>query len=83
MQRVLAGLEYEYCFVYFLVAFKTFQDHLTHLREVLTCVRAAFLHLKPKKCELLKDRVLFLGHVVSAAGIEPDPKKTEKFPYSD
>ena len=83
MQRVLAGLENKCCFVYLddiLVASKTFQDHLTHLQEVFTHFRAALLHLKPKRCELLKDRVLFLEHVMSATGIEPDPKKTEKIP---
>ena len=81
MQRVLAGLEYKCCFIYLddiLVASKTFQDHLTHLREVFTRFRAALLRLKPKKCKLLKDKVSFLGHVVSTSGIEPDPEKTEK-----
>lgn len=48
------------------------------MREVFTRLRAALLRLKPKKCDLLKDKVLFLGHVVSTSGIEPDPEKTEK-----
>lgn len=81
MQRVLAGLEYECCFVYLddiLVASRTFNEHLSHLREVFTRIQAAHLRLKPKKCQLLRERVLFLGHVVSATGIEPDPQKTEK-----
>ena len=81
MQRVLSGLEYHCCFVYLddvLVASKTFQDHLQHLRQVFSRLRSALLRLKPKKCELLKDKVNFLGHVVSATGIEPDPSKTER-----
>lgn len=31
------------------------------------------MKLKPSKCHLLKDEVLFLGHVVSGEGIRPNP----------
>jgi hypothetical protein len=81
MQRVLAGLEYKSCFIYLddvLVASKTFKDHLTHLREVFNRLRSSNLRLKPRKYELIRDKVPFLGHVVSAQGIEPDPAKTER-----
>ena len=40
--------------------------------------RAAGLRLKPKKCGFLRETVKFLGHVISRAGILPDPAKTEK-----
>ena len=60
-----------------LLASQTFQEHLLHLREVFNRFRDAHLYLKPKKCQLLKERVLFLGHVVTETGIEPDPQKTE------
>ena len=72
MQRVLAGLEYKCCFVYLddiLVASQTFQEHILYLREVFTHFLDAHLCLKPKKCQLLKDRALFLGHVVTETGI--------------
>ena len=81
MQRILSELEYKCCFTYLddiLVASKTFENHLAHLREVLTRLRAAKLRLKPKKCQLLRDRVLFLARVVCTAGIKPNPEKTEK-----
>ena len=81
MQRILAGLEYKSCFIYLddvLVASKTFEDHLTHLREVFNRLRSSNLRLKPRKCELIRDKVPFLEHVVSAQGIEPDPAKTER-----
>ncbi|KAK3729021.1 hypothetical protein QZH41_002883 [Actinostola sp. cb2023] len=35
------------------------------------------LKLKPAKCQFLKQRVTFLGHVVSSQGIETDPEKTK------
>ena len=81
MQMVLSGLEYRGVFIYLddvLVASKTFEEHLSHLREVFSRLRSACLRLKPRKCDILRDRVPFLGHIVSAAGIEPDPAKTDK-----
>ena len=37
----------------------------------------AGLKLKPSKCDFFKSRITYLGHIVSAAGIEIDPKKIE------
>ena len=37
----------------------------------------AGLKLKPKKCEFFKLKIAYLGHIVSAKGIETDPKKVE------
>ena len=81
MQRVLTDLEWRSCFVFLddiLVVSKTFAEHLARLREVLTRLRDAGLRLKPKKCNLLRDKVPFLGHVTSRDGISPDPAKTEQ-----
>ena len=81
MQVVLAGLERKGVFVYLdniLVASKSFNEHLQQLREVFERLRSAGLRLKPKKCLFLRNEVPYLGHVVTAQGIKPDPAKTEK-----
>ena len=81
MQVVLVGLDGTHCFVYLddiLIASQTFEEHLKKLCEVFERLRKAGLRLKPKKCLLLREEVLYLGHVVSAAGIKPDPAKIEK-----
>lgn len=81
MQRVLSGLEWQSCFVYLddvLVASKTFDQYLEHLREVFLRLRHAQLHLKPKKCGFLRHEVCYLGYIVSQDGIKPDPTNTEK-----
>ena len=81
MQAVLAGLEWRSCFVYLddiLIASRTFDEHLEHIKEVLEQLRAAGLHLKPKKCLFLREEVPYLGHVILASGIKPDPSKLQK-----
>ncbi len=81
MQHVLAGMEWNDCFVYLddiLIVSKDLEEHLEHLREVFERLRRAGLKLKPKKCHLLQESVHFLGHVISKDGIRPDPAKTRK-----
>ena len=81
MEVVLAGLLWKNCFVYIdhvLVCSNTFEEHLTHLEEVLSRLQQAGLRLKAKKCLFLRDEVSYLGHVVTSQGIKPDQAKTEK-----
>ena len=52
-------------------------DHKKHLRIVLQTMRDKQLYVKLSKCEFWKDKVAFLGHVISKEGIFVDPKKIE------
>lgn len=86
MQVVLAGLEWDCCFVYIddiLVASKTFEEHLYHLQLVFDRLRKAYLRLrlKPTKCLFLCEEVPYLGFVISKHGIRPDPSKTDKVSF--
>lgn len=77
---ILAGLLGKLCHVYLddiIIYSGTFEDHLRDLGEVFSRVRAAGLKLKPSKCQFLKSEVKYLGHIVSAAGVRPDPAKVE------
>ena len=81
MEVVLSGILWKHCFIYIddvLVCSQTFEEHLTHLREVLLRLRQAGLRLKAKKCLFLREEVPYLGHVVTRNGIKLDPAKTEK-----
>lgn len=60
-----------------LVFSKTREEHLTHLRIVLSKLREHKLYCNVKKCQFLAQSVQFLGHVVSADGIKPSPAKTD------
>lgn len=50
-------------------------EHFEHLRIVLDLLRRVDLRCKLRKCEFFKKELKFLGHIVSAAGIKPDPGK--------
>ena len=60
-----------------LVYSKSLNEHLDHLRIVLQILRENKLYGKLTKCEFLKSKIEFLGHIVSEEGIQVDPKKTE------
>ncbi|XP_073033793.1 uncharacterized protein [Primulina eburnea] len=55
------------------------KEHKEHLKLVLQTLREAQLYAKFSKCEFWLDRVLFLGHVISAQGVSVDPSKVEAF----
>ncbi len=78
MDAVLAGLKWTCCLVYLddiIIFSKTFDEHLEHLAQVLGRIQEAGLMLKTSKCYFARDRIPYLGHIVSAEGIEPDPSK--------
>jgi len=50
---------------------RTPQELLERLRTVLDRLQEVGLKVKPSKCELFKTNMKFLGHMVSADGIEP------------
>ncbi|EOX93994.1 DNA/RNA polymerases superfamily protein [Theobroma cacao] len=60
-----------------LVYSKNDDEHVAHLHIVLQTLRERQLYAKFSKCEFWLKEVVFLGHVVSGAGIYVDPKKIE------
>ncbi|KAA3470561.1 DNA/RNA polymerases superfamily protein [Gossypium australe] len=51
------------------------EEHEKHLRIILQTLREKQLYAKLSKCEFWLREVSFLGHIVSAEGIQVDPKK--------
>ena len=79
MECVLAGLSGEQCLIYLddiIIFSSSFEEHLVRLVSVLQRLRQAGLKLKPAKCHFAMKQVVYLGHVISAEGIYPDPSKT-------
>lgn len=52
---------------------KTPEEHVLHVRMVLTALRDANLRVKLSKCTWAQATVEFLGHMVTADGISPRP----------
>ncbi|KAA3480640.1 Retrovirus-related Pol polyprotein from transposon 17.6 [Gossypium australe] len=50
-------------------------EHAEHLKIVLQTLREKQLYVKFSKCEFWLSEVSFLGHLVSAFGIQVDPNK--------
>ena len=57
-----------------LVVGRTVEKHLDKLKKVFERLREAGFQLKPK-CYFLRREVEYLGHVVSADGVRPNPQK--------
>ena len=80
MNLVMRGLTWEACLVFLddiVVMSTTFEQHLERLRAVFGRLRSANLKLKPSKCKFFQLKVKFLGSIVPANGIEPDPDKVK------
>ncbi|KAJ9671045.1 hypothetical protein PVL29_027166 [Vitis rotundifolia] len=66
--------------VYFddnLVYSKNLDEHINHFHCVLAVLRKEKLYANLKKCSFCMDKVVFLGSVVSAKGIEVDEEKVK------
>ncbi len=60
----------EYCLA---VHSHNFDEHLEHIRVVLQLYKKHGVKLTPKKCELFKSSVRFLGKLVTGEGYTMDP----------
>ena len=79
MSTVLTSLS-NFAFMYLddvLVFSETYDNHIHHLNEVFTCFVKAGLKIQLSKCQYFKTQLHFLGHKISADGLEPLPEKLE------
>ena len=56
---------------------KIVQEHDKRLRKVFLKVGESGLKLNKTKCQIRKQSIVFLGHIISPEGIKIDPSKTE------
>ena len=77
MELILRGLQWKTVLIYLddiIVFSPSIEEHLNQLADVFQLLSSAGLKLKPSKCNLLKQEVLFLGHIVSGSGVQPNPQ---------
>jgi len=80
MNLLLSGLPFHTCMVYIddiIILGSTFESHLFNLRLVFDRIKESGMKLKIAKCHFCTSKVTFLGHSVSAEGIQPNPKRVE------
>ena len=54
---------------------RTEKEHLEDLEEIFSRLIAAGLKLKLENCSFFKRHIQYLGHLISANGIQPLPEK--------
>ena len=74
--------EFVYCFVVvylddIVIYSESLEDHLEHLRKVLSKLREHQLHVKKEKCEFAQQEIMFLGHKVSKGFVKMDERKVQ------
>ncbi|KAK1664854.1 hypothetical protein QYE76_053013 [Lolium multiflorum] len=80
MNHVLREFIGKFVVVYFddiLIYSRNESDHIIHIRHVLQVLRDNQLYGNLEKCTFCKDKVIFLGYVVSKHGVEVDESKIE------
>jgi transposase InsO family protein len=81
MEQILGSLNYNICLVYLddvIIFSRTYEDHFNRLEAVFQKFRDFGLKLSPKKCQFFKEKVKYIGHIISEEGLEPDPEKISK-----
>ena len=80
VELIMRGLQWQTILIYLddiIVIGRSMEENLMRLEEVLERLEKAGLKLKPSKCQILQREVLFLGHLVSELGVQPNPRLIE------
>lgn len=80
MDSILSAYKWKCCLVYLddiIIFSNDFESHLKHLTSVMSTLQQRKIRLNGKKCKIAFTSIDFLGHIVSAEGIKPDPRNVE------
>ena len=76
MEKLLQGLDGVVCFMDdVLIYASTEEEHDCRLRRVLDRIASAGVTLNLSKCLFKQKEIKFLGQIISAEGVSPDPEK--------
>lgn len=77
MNEILAPFLRKFVMVDILIYSKNMQEHLEHVRLVLSTLRQHQLYMKRSKCSFAQTQLEYLGHIISDHGVSTDPSKTK------
>jgi hypothetical protein len=80
MNNILQPVIGKICLVYLddiIVFSKSAEEHVENLKTIFDLLEKANLRLKLEKCKFMQSSVDYLGHVISADGVAPNPDKIE------
>ena len=78
MDNILRELPFVYNYIDdLLIASKTEQDHKEHLKQVFQILANYKLSINMEKSFFFKQQIKFLGHIITAQGLQTDPKKVQ------
>lgn len=78
MDKAFGDLNFQTLLVYLddiLVFGSTFEETLSRLETVLSRLSSLNLKVKPEKCQFFREKVHYLGHIVTREGTSPDSEK--------
>ena len=81
MEKVIGDLHLKKYLVFLddiIIHGRTKEEHLERLSRVFQKLREHGLKLNFGKCKFFQQRIQYLGHIISEAGIETDPEKIDK-----
>lgn len=76
----LKGYLDEFCTAYMddiLIFSRSFEEHVEHVKKVLSRLKQSGLQIDIKKCEFHQKSVKFLGLIITTEGIKMDPSKLQ------
>ncbi|KRX69753.1 Retrovirus-related Pol polyprotein from transposon 17.6 [Trichinella sp. T6] len=82
MEKTLRGLTWKTCLVYLddiIVFGMTEEEHLERMEGVLSRLQSVGLKIKSEKCQLMRQSVHYLGHIVTQHGVGTDAEKKAAF----
>ena len=82
MDKAFGDLNFQFLLVYLddiMVFGSRFEETLFKLETVLSRLSTLNLKVKPEKCQLFRNKVRYLGHVVTHKGTSPDLRVAKTF----
>ncbi|CAF3894349.1 unnamed protein product [Rotaria sordida] len=76
INHILGPARWKYALAYIddvIIYSKTFEEHLSHLKEICQILKNARFRLNPDKCEIARTQTEYLGHHIQNGEIRPSP----------